>query len=238
MHISILTLFPEMFIGPFQSSIVKRAQEKGSLSLSYINIRDYGIGKHNIVDDTPYGGGAGMVLRVDVIDTALKATKEQYRKKNKKNPTEKTILLDARGKLFTQRTVENYSQLDHLILIAGHYEGVDERVRLYLVDEIVSLGNFVLTGGEIPAMAIVDSVTRLIPNVIKTQSHTEESFAIHKDTTVLVEHPHYTKPQEYKGHTVPDILLQGNHAAINTWRQEQAEKETKQSRPDLLTQDS
>lgn len=235
MHISILTLFPEMFSGPFQSSIIKRAQDKGVLSLSYTNIRDYGIGKHHVVDDTPYGGGAGMVLRVDVIDHALKAAKEHYRKKNKKNPKEKIILLDARGELFTQRTAESYSQLDHLLLIAGHYEGVDERVRLYLADETVSLGNFVLTGGEIPAMAIVDSITRLIPNVIKTESHTKESFAIHDNNTVFVEHPHYTKPQEYQGHSVPDVLLQGNHVAITNWRKEQAEKETRKSRPDLLT---
>lgn len=203
MKISILTLFPEMFVGPFEHSIIKRAQEKGKVTIDLVNIRNFGIGRHKIVDDKPYGGGVGMILRVDVIDKALAKFKNR-----------RIVLLDARGRTFDQKKARELAKLDHLILIAGHYEGVDERVKEYLVDESLSIGNYVLTGGEIPAMVVVDSVVRLIPGVLeKPQATKLESFSENN-----LEHPQYTRPQIYKNWKVPQVLLSGNHKAIEQWR--------------------
>ncbi|MBI3984621.1 MAG: tRNA (guanosine(37)-N1)-methyltransferase TrmD [Candidatus Levybacteria bacterium] len=223
MKISVITLFPEMFSSPFNSSIIKRAVEKGLVELEFIDIRDFGIGKHKLVDDTPYGGGAGMVLRVDVLFDAIEKAKDKKYKKSE----EKIILLTASGKTFNQKTAKRYSKLKHLILVCGHYEGVDERIIKYL-DEQVSIGDFVLTGGEIPAMLIVDSVVRLIKGVITDKSLANESFGL------LLEHPQYTKPSVYKGAKVPDVLISGNHAKIDAWKKEQSLKLTQKVRPDLI----
>ncbi|MBI3955973.1 tRNA (guanosine(37)-N1)-methyltransferase TrmD [Candidatus Gottesmanbacteria bacterium] len=209
MTISILTLFPSMFAGPFDYSIVRRAQEKGIATINLVNIRDFATDKYKSVDDHPYGGGVGMVMRVDVIDRALESQKSKV-----KSQKSKTILLDPRGKTFTQKKAREFSQLDHLILVCGHYEGVDERVH-EIVDESISIGDYVLTGGEIPAMVITDSVVRLLPGVLKKESaKLLESFTQHH----MLEHPQYTRPEVYKGMTVPAVLKSGNHKRIEEWR--------------------
>ena len=223
MKISILTLFPEMFKGPFDSSIIKRAKEKKLVDISYVNIRDFGIGKHKLVDDTPYGGGNGMVLRVDVLEKAISKTRDKKFKKTE----EKVILLSAHGKTFQQKDAENFAKLKHLILICGHYEGFDERIKKY-VDGEVSVGDFVLTGGEIPAMLVTDSVLRLIKGVLKEGSAAFESFS------PLLEHPQFTKPQVYKNAGVPEVLLSGDHKKINEWRNKKAHEITAKLRPDLI----
>jgi tRNA (guanine37-N1)-methyltransferase len=206
MKIDILTLFPEMFEGPFNASIIKRAESKGLIEVKVHDLRSWGEGTRRNVDDRPYSGGPGMILRVDIIDEALK---ELRTKKSK------VILLDATGPRYAQKKAQELSRSDHLILIAGHYEGVDHRVHEHLVDEVVSIGDYVLTGGEIPAMILVDSVIRLIPGVLgKDESSMDES---HKEPGYL-EYPQYTRPEEYKGWKVPEILLSGNHAEIAKWR--------------------
>ena len=215
MKISILTLFPEMFQGPFEYSIIKRAREKGLIEIIYVNIREFGIGKHKAVDDTPYGGGIGMVMRVDVIHSAIMASKCQTREDT--NCREKTILLSASGKTFKQSIAKTYSNLDHLILVCGHYEGIDARIK-HFIDEEISIGDFVVTGGEIPAMLITDAVTRLIPNVLKEGATENESFSLGRIENPRLEYPHFTRPQLYKNHAVPEILLSGNHHEIEKWR--------------------
>ena len=229
MKISILTLFPEMFAGPFDYSIVKRAQDKGLIEIEWVNIRDFGEGKHRIVDDTEYGGGIGMLMKVDVIHKAIEHAKMANGKWQTENS--KVVLLSASGKTFKQKTAQEYSQLDHLILICGHYEGIDTRIKNY-IDEEISIGDFILTGGEIPAMLIADSVTRLINGVLPEGATEDESFSDNNGETLL-EYPHYTKPQVYDNHTVPEVLLSGNHAAIKQWRIEQSRKKTQKLRPDL-----
>ena len=207
MRIDILTLFPDMFSGPFSASIIKRAQEKSLVEIAIHDLRKWGEGERRNVDDRPYGGGVGMILRVDIIDAALKdlATKNS-----------KVILLDATGTRYTQNTAQKLSKADHLIFLAGHYEGVDHRVNEHLANEVISIGDYVLTGGEIPAMVIVDSVVRLIPGVLgKDESALVES---HKEPGYL-EHPQYTRPETYKGWKVPEVLLSGNHKEIRDWRQ-------------------
>ena len=229
MKISILTLFPEMFSGPFDYSIVKRAQEKGFVQLQFVNIRNFGIGTHKIVDDKPFGGGTGMVMRVDVLDTAIQQVRDTTLQKHE----ELCVLLDARGTTFTQQVAQEFSQLKHLILICGHYEGVDERVRT-LVDTTISIGDFILTGGEIPAILITDAVTRLVRGVLKDNATIYESFSPIDSGKYLLEYPQYTTPREYKGMTVPEILLSGNHKRIDVWKKEQAHEITKKYRPDFV----
>lgn len=208
MKISILTLFPSMFKGVFDESIIKRAKEKKLIEIEYINIRDFGIGKHKVVDDTPYGGGVGMVIRVDVIERALNRT----RCKNTCN--ELVILTDARGKTFNQERARELTKIDHLIIICGHYEAIDERVT-ELIDEKISIGDYVLTGGEIPAMVITETVARLIPRVLsKEDAILLESFS----DAFYLEHPHFTKPREWHGKEVPTELLSGNHKEIKKWK--------------------
>lgn len=232
MKISILTLFPEMFVGPFNHSILKRAQEKKLLEVEFINIRDFGIGKHKTVDDTPYGGGVGMVIRADVIHEAILNVK--WKMKNGKF-TEKVILMDPRGETFSQKKAKEFAEIDHLIFVCGHYEGIDERI-LEFVDETISIGDYVLTGGELPSMVIVDAVTRLLPGAITDSATDTETFSLQtQDGNKLLEHPHYTRPQTYQGMDVPEVLLSGNHADIEQWREEQARKITKNKRPDLLS---
>lgn len=220
MHISILTLFPDMFCGPFDMSIVKRAAEKKLITIEYINIRDFAADKYKTVDGHPYGGGTGMILRVDVVDRALKSIKRGH-----------TILLDAGGTPYTQKKARELATIDHIILICGHYEGVDERIRS-LVDEEISIGDYVLTGGEIPAMVLVDSVTRLVPGVLaKPEATIHESF-----TEALLEYPQYTEPQIFNGLPVPPVLLSGNHKTIAAWRKKEAFRRTESRRPDLQTE--
>lgn len=223
MKISIITLFPEMFKGTFDQSIIKRAIDKKLVEIELIDLRDFGIGKHKLVDDTPYGGGMGMVLRVDVLEKAIEKAKNK--KLNKKG--QKIILLSAHGKTFNQKIAKDYAKLKHLILICGHYEGFDQRVIKY-IDGQISIGDFILTGGEIPAMLLTDSVLRLVKGVIKDESSKQESFS------PLLEYPHYTKPQIYRNQQVPEILLSGNHQQIKEWRNNQSIKITSKLRPDLL----
>lgn len=232
MRISILTLFPEMFKGPFDHSILKRAQEKKILSIEYINIRNFGIGKHKIVDDRPYGGGAGMVMRADVLKNAIKSVKPSTSGKKI------TILLDPQGKIFNQKMAKKLAKYDHLIFIAGHYEGVDERVRK-MVDEEISVGDYVLTGGEIPTIVVIDTIARLIPGVLgKKESSKFESFqeikTENKNIINILEYPQYTRPPVVETLKVPNILLSGNHEKIQEWRKKEAIKKTKKQRPDLL----
>lgn len=209
MTISILTLFPDMFAGPFDHSIIKHAQEKGIVTITFINIRDFATDKYKSVDDHPYGGGLGMIMRVDIIDRAIQKQKGRI------------ILLDPRGTTFTQQKARELSALDHLILVCGHYEGVDARVTS-LVDETISIGDYVLTGGELPAMVITDSIVRLLPDVLKEEATSSESFSIHPPSSTfhspILEYPQYTRPEEYKGMRVPDVLLSGNHKKIEEWR--------------------
>ena len=223
MKISVITLFPQMFDSVFNYSIIKRAIDKKLIELNFVNLRDFGVGKHKLVDDTPYGGGNGMVLRVDVVHSAIEKTLDKKYKKSQ----QKIILLTPHGKKFGQAKALKFSKLKHLIILCGHYEGFDERVTDY-VDEQISVGDFVLTGGEIPAMLLVDSVARLTKGVIKKGSGEDESFPD------LLEYPHYTKPQDYKGKKVPKVLLSGNHQEIKKWREDLSYKTTKKLRPDLL----
>jgi tRNA (guanine37-N1)-methyltransferase len=209
MQIDILTLFPKMFEGPMNQSIMWRAQDKGFIKLNIIDLRQFGIGERKDVDDRPYGGGAGMILRVDIIDSCLKSIEA---KKGTKGT--KIILTEAGGEKFIQKKAIEYSALKRLVIICGHYEGVDARVAERLVDESISIGDYVLTGGELPSMVIADAVTRLIPDVIKPESLLEESHSEDFGS----EYPQYTRPEDYKGWKVPEVLLSGNHAEIDKWR--------------------
>ena len=208
MTVSILTLFPEMFQGPFDYSIVKRAKNQEKVVINLIHIRDFANDKYRSVDDHPYGGGLGMIMRVDIIDAAISNAKCQI-----PNEKTKTILLDPRGTPYTQAKAREFAKLDHLILICGHYEGVDERIRT-LADESISIGDYVLTGGELPAMVITDTVARLLPGVLKKEATQKESFSV----SHTLEYPQYTRPEEYKSLRVPNILLSGNHKKIEEWK--------------------
>jgi tRNA (guanine37-N1)-methyltransferase len=220
--IDILTLFPKMFKGPFDESIIKRAQKKGLIEIQIYDLRKWAKDKRKTVDDHPFGGGTGMILMVEPLYKALRDLKSK---------NSKVILMSPSGQTFNQKTAENLGKEKHLIFICGHYEGVDERVRKYLVDEEISIGDYVLTGGELPAMIIIDSLTRLIPMVLKkTEAIKEESFGYAK----LLEYPQYTRPADFKGWEVPEILLSGNHQKIKEWQQKQSLKKTEKNRPDLL----
>ena len=230
MKISILTLFPEMFEGPFDYSIIKRALDKKKVIVEFINIRDFGIGRHKVVDDKPYGGGHGMILRVDVLDAAISKAKDS----SLDTKNQKVILLSPRGKTFNQRKALELSKLKHLILICGRYEGIDERSKQF-IDEEVSIGDFIVTGGEIPAMLVTDAVTRLIGGVLKEGVTTTESFSLPAGRkNPLLEYPQYTKPNTYKNLKVPSVLLKGNHGKIKIWRHNESLKTTTKFRPDLL----
>src|SRR3989339_866253 len=221
MKIDILTLFPKMFEGPFNESIIKRAQDKSLIEIMIHDLRKWGLDDRRTVDDRPYGGGPGMIMRVDVVDSALKELKTK---------NSKVILLDATGEKFTQQKTVELSKLEHLILIAGHYEGVDHRVHEHLVDEVISIGDYVLTGGEIPTMVIIDSIVRLIPGVLeKPEAIINESF-----TENLLEGPQYTRPEVFEGKKVPKVLLSGNHGEIAKWRSKKSLEKTKKIRPDLI----
>jgi tRNA (guanine37-N1)-methyltransferase len=219
MHCDIFTLFPGMFQGPLTESILKRAQERGLLSIALHNIRDATTDKHHIVDDYPYGGGAGMVMKPDPIFASVEAVYQS-------GPI---ILLTPQGRLFNQHIAQELSQQPRLTLLCGHYEGVDERVIEHLVTDELSIGDYVLTGGELAAMIVVDAVTRLIPGVVTDESIQEESHS-----SGLLEYPHYTRPPEYRGWPVPDVLLSGHHEQIARWRRKESLRRTRQRRPDLF----
>ena len=208
LKIDIITLFPKMFVGPLNESIMWRAQDKKFIDLNIVDLRQFGITERRTVDDRPYGGGAGMILRVDVIDNALKSIDAKPKIKG-----QKIVMTDAGGEMFTQKKAYEYSELERLIIICGHYEGIDHRVHENLIDDTISIGNYVLTGGEIPAMVIADTVTRLIPDVIKPKSLEEESHS-----NMDSEYPQYTRPPLYNGWEVPEVLLTGHHAKIDKWR--------------------
>lgn len=230
MKITFITLFPQMFEGPLRESILKNAQDKGLISFQFVNLRDFGLGNHKTVDDTDYGGGVGMVLKVDVVKMAI----DHARDKKIDRKMEAVILTTADGQPYTQRMAENLCSFEHLIIICGHYEGIDERIRKY-VDYEISIGDYVLTGGEIAAMIIADSVGRLIKGVLKDGVTNSESFSHEtEDGSRLLEYPHYTKPQIFEEEKVPEVLLSGDHKAIEKWRKEMSLEKTKRLRPDLL----
>ncbi len=233
MRIDILTLFPEMFDGPFGDSIIKKALDKGLAEIKAHNIRDWAKDKHKMVDDRPYGGGPGMVLMIEPIDLAI----QELKTKNL-NAKTRVILMDPAGTTFNQKKAEELStKYDHLILIAGHYKGIDERVREHLVDEEISVGDYVLTGGEIPAMVVADAVVRLIPGTVgKEESLKKESFSDFDTPGIprMLGFVQYTRPESYKGWSVPKVLLEGNHAEIEKWRIDTSLKRTRERRPDLL----
>jgi len=219
MKIKIITLFPSMYEGFVSESIIKRAIEKNVVSVELIDMRDYSLNKHRHVDDTPYGGGAGMVLAVDVVDRAIKAnsTNESYK-----------ILMTPQGKTYNQAKALELSKMEEIVIICGHYEGFDERVRDYVDDEI-SIGDYVLTGGELASMVVADSVIRLLDHAIKQESYEEDSFSMG-----LLEYPQYTRPLVYDGKEVPAVLVNGNHKLINEYRKKEALRKTLLRRPDLL----
>ena len=219
MKFDVLTLFPELF-EPLNSSIIGRAKEKNLIEINLINIRDFSKDKHKKVDDTPYGGGAGMVMMPDVVYDAYESAEDK---------NAKVIYMSPQGKKLTQKKVEELAKQEHLIILCGHYEGIDQRVIDKIVDEEISIGDYVLTGGEIPAMVLIDSVSRYNSGVIAEESIEEESFA-----NGLLEYPQYTRPEVFEGVKVPEVLLSGHHANIEKWRKEKALEITKLKRPDLL----
>ena len=228
MRIDIVTIFPKMFAPVLDESIIKRAQAKGKVKICIHDLRDYTLDKHRKVDDRPFGGGSGMVLGPQPIFKAV----EKIRAKDKGLRTKsKVILLTPQGKTLTQKIAKNLAKTKHLILICGHYEGVDERVREHLADEEISIGDYVLTGGELPAMVLVDCLVRLIPGVLGDKNSLNfESFEGN-----LLEYPQYTRPAKFRKMGVPAILLSGDHKKIASWRKKEAVKRTRQRRPDLLS---
>ena len=220
MKFDVLTLFPEMF-ETMKQSVIGRAIEKGLLEINLVNIRDFSKDKHKKVDDTVYGGGAGMLMKPDVVYEAFKSVESEK---------SKVIYLSPQGKKLCQTKVEELAQEEHLILLCGHYEGIDQRVIDKIVDEEISIGDYVLTGGEIPAMVLIDSVSRYIDGVITGESTSEESFS----GEGLLEYPQYTRPEEFDGIKVPEVLQSGHHENINKWRRKEAIRITYQKRPDLL----
>ena len=219
-RIDVLTLFPKMFESPFAESIVARARAAGQIELAVHDIRQWATDRHHVVDDAPYGGGAGMVLKPEPLTRAIRATKGEGAH---------VVLMSAQGSLFDQAAARRLAALSHLVIVCGHYEGIDERVIEGDVDEELSIGDFVLTGGELAAMVVIDAVTRLVPDVIEAESLTHESH-----TEGLLEGPHYTRPVEHEGRRVPAVLLSGDHAAIARWRRAESVRRTVERRPDLI----
>lgn len=224
MHIDVLTLFPEMIEGVFNSSILKKAQDKNKFSYKLVNFRDFAENKHKKVDDYPYGGGAGMVLTSQPIFDAIDAITKN------KSVKPRVILMCPQGEPYNQQKAEELAMQENLVFICGHYEGYDERIREHLVTDEISIGDYVLTGGELGAMAVIDSVVRLLPDVLGNKdSASEDSFS-----TGLLEHPHYTRPADFRGMKVPEVLLSGDHAKIKLWRREESLKRTYERRPELI----
>ena len=219
MKFDVLTLFPEMF-EPLKQSIIKRASEKKLIDINLVNIRDFSEDKHNKVDDTPYGGGAGMLMKADVVDRAYNSVKSE---------NAKVIYLTPQGKTLNQKIVKDLSKQEHLILLCGHYEGIDQRVLDKIVDEEISIGDYVLTGGELPAMVLIDSVSRYVEGVLSDGSTDEESFS-----NGLLEYPQYTRPEIFDNVKVPDVLISGHHENIRKWRRERSLENTFKKRPEML----
>ena len=248
MRFDVLTLFPPIFASPLQESILKRAIDAGRLTVAVRNIRDYAVDKHHVTDDVPYGGGGGMVMKPEPIFAAVKDILRKEREAKSEGHTGESapyaprstlhiprppiILLTPQGRLFTQSVARELAEQDWIVLICGRYEGVDERVRQYLATDEISIGDYVLTGGELPALVIIDAVTRLLPGVLGDPGATmDDSHA-----EGLLEYPHYTRPADFQGHAVPDVLVSGHHAQVARWRREQSLRRTWERRPDLLTQ--
>jgi tRNA (guanine37-N1)-methyltransferase len=221
MRIQVLTLFPAMFAGPLDESIIKRARQAGLLDLVIHNLRDFAYDRHRTVDDRPFGGGPGMLLKPEPLFEAIETLAGERTR---------VLLLSPAGRTFSQAIARELAQLDDLLLVSGHYEGFDERVREHLADDELSLGDFVLTNGALPAMVIVDAVTRLLPGALGDEASAQEESFSHG----LLEYPQYTRPAEFRGMKVPEVLLSGNHAEIAKWRAEQARQRTRERRPDLL----
>jgi len=229
LRIDILTLFPEMFAGPFSASIIERARQAGLIAIHVRNIRDYTHDRHHVADDTPYGGGAGMVMKVEPLVEAIEAAKTEGAQGGVPDSC-RVVYLTPQGQPYDQATARRFSQLGQIILVCGHYEGVDERARELAVDEEISVGDYVLTGGELPAMLVVDSVVRLIPGALgNPHSVQHESF-----WDGVLDYPHYTRPDVFRGLRVPEVLLSGHHAQIERWRRRKALERTLRRRPDLL----
>jgi len=226
MRIDILSLFPEMFDGPFSTSIIKRAIDAGLVDIYVNNFRKYGVGRHQVVDDYPYGGGAGMVLKAEPI---FKAVEDIIGQPYVKKAGRAVILLSPQGQVFNQTIAQQLAAMDHIILICGRYEGTDERVSQYLASIEISIGDYVLSGGEPAAVVVTDALIRLIPGAIESSSAADDSFS-----RGLLEYPQYTRPAVFRGYAVPEILLSGNHAEIENWRRRQALQRTLLRRPDLL----
>ena len=228
MRFDILTLFPDLVTHVLGESIIGRAQKSGAISVCAHNIRDYSEDKNRRVDDTPYGGGKGMLMAAPPIDRCYHAVADAVKAENP-NVKQRFVYLSPRGTVLTQQKAEELSHYDHLILLCGHYEGIDQRVIDESVDEEISIGDYVLTGGEIPACILVDCVARLVPGVLSdAECYENESFS-----DGLLEYPQYTRPYEFHGMKVPDVLISGHHAKIDAWRREQAEEITRRNRPDL-----
>ena len=221
MRLDVITLFPAMFDGPFTESIIKRARERGLIKINLVNPRDFTTDRHRTVDDKPYGGGAGMLMKPEPLFAAIEENLQ---------PETHVVLATPQGKPFTQRRARELAKKDHIIFVCGHYEGVDERVRDGLIDEELSIGDYILTNGNLAAMVMTDAIVRLRPDVLGSEeSVVEESFS-----EGLLEYPQYTRPEEFRGMKVPEVLLSGNHQAIAAWRREQALRRTSDRRPDLL----
>lgn len=223
MKFDVLTLFPELFVSVMGESIIGRAQKNGLVEVNAVNIRDYSKDKHRKVDDYPFGGGNGMVMMCQPVIDAYKAITEEMEQKPK------VLYMSPQGKVLTQDMAKELSTQEHLILLCGHYEGIDERIIEEIVDEEISIGDYVLTGGELPAMVVIDCVSRLIPGVLST----EGSFSDESHFNGLLEYPQYTRPADYNGNKVPDVLLSGHHANIDKWRMQQSLDRTREKRPDL-----
>lgn len=229
-----------MFVGPFDTSMLKKAKDAGAVEINIHDLRAWSTDRHKTVDDRPFGGGKGMVLKIEPIFEALEELKNQKSKvktmTQKLKLKRKVILLSPAGATFNQQKAVEFSNLDHLIFISGHYEGVDQRVADNLVDESISIGDYIMTGGEIPTMAIVDSVVRLLPGVLESEAKSKESFT-HLTSSAqnpVLDYPVYTRPNEFKGWKVPEVLLRGNHKEIESWRHSEAHRLTKNFRPDLI----
>jgi tRNA (guanine37-N1)-methyltransferase len=223
MRLEVLTLFPDMFSSPLRESILGKAIEKGLIQIRTVNIRDFSLDKHQVVDDTPYGGGQGMVMKVEPVGRAIESVKSQ-------DPSARVIYLTPQGKPFSQDLARRLSTQPHLILLCGRYEGVDERVRELFIDEEISIGDYVLTGGELAAMVLIDAVSRFIPGVLGCDRSAEEDSFFNS----LLEYPQYTRPFDFRGSCVPKVLVSGNHSAVSLWRRREALRRTSLRRPDLL----
>jgi tRNA (guanine37-N1)-methyltransferase len=220
LRIDVVTLFPGLFDAPLSTSLLGKAVDAGKLSVGVHDLRAYGVGRHRSVDDQPYGGGPGMVLRPEPVFAAVEAAAGQR---------SHVVLMSARGSRLNQRVVQRLAAREHLVLVCGRYEGVDERVSEHLADEEISIGDYVLAGGELPALVVIEAVSRLVPGVVGN----EQSLVAESHASALLEHPQYTRPPEFRGWRVPDVLLSGDHGAIERWRREQSERVTRDRRPDL-----